>query len=142
MKFSRIGSVTFINKNENLIYHIAMLNTAFKVIETIVFLPFATQIASILRKVIPDEKSGDDVLTYKLEFNNELALRSPEGCVFRAQKEITSFSEKVVEMYDELQMGLAKFDSSYIEEHHPKILEWENYLDQMHEQLTAYLIKK
>ncbi|MBR4448715.1 MAG: Na/Pi cotransporter family protein, partial [Treponema sp.] len=130
-----------VNKNENLIYHIAMLNTAFKVIETIVFLPFATQIASILRKVIPDEKSGDVVLTYKLEFNNELALRSPEGCVFRAQKEITSFSEKVVDMYDELQMGLAKFDSSYIEEHHPKILEWENYLDQMHEQLTAYLIK-
>ncbi len=126
---------------ERLIYHIAMLNTAFKVIETIVFIPFIKQIAAVLQKIVKDDKIDEENLVYKLEFNNELASKSPEGCVFRAQKEITAFSEKVVDMYDELQMGLAKFDNTYIENHHPKILLWENFLDQMHEQLTAYLIK-
>ncbi len=132
------GDVT---KNENLIYHIAMLNTAFKIIETIVFIPFTNQIAVVLRKIVPDDKPEDENQEYKLEFNNELAAKSPEGCVFRAQKEITAFSERVVEMYDELQMGLARFDATYLEEHHPRIMFLENYLDQMHEQLTAYLIK-
>ncbi|WP_147635003.1 Na/Pi cotransporter family protein [Treponema pectinovorum] len=126
---------------ENLIYHIAMLNTAFKVLETLAFIPFTKQIAAILRKIIKDDKFEEDKTVYKLEFNNELAARSPEGCVFRAQKEITTFSENVVQMYDDLQAGLANFDNTFIEYHHPLILQLENYCDQMQEQLTAYLIK-
>lgn len=128
-------------KGENLIYHIAMLNTAFKVIETIVFIPFTKQIAALLRKIVKDDKIPVDNSTYRLEFNNELALKSPETCVYRAQREIGVFSENVVQMYDELQEGLAHFDNSFIEERHPKIQFLENYCDQMQEQLTTYLIR-
>lgn len=128
-------------KGENLIYHIAMLNTTFKVLETLAFIPFTKQIALILRKLIKDDKHTDDKTVYKLEFNHELAAHSPEGCVFRAQKEITAFSENVVQMYDELQAGLSNFDRTFIEYRHPLILKIENYCDQMQEQLTAYLLK-
>lgn len=121
-------------------YHIAMLNTAFKVIATIIFIPFVNQIAELTRHIIkdrPDEHSG----VYHLEFPNELGVRSPETCVYQAQTEIKKFSENVVEMYDTLQEGLSSFDKTFISEKHPRIQFLEDYCDQMQEQITAYLIK-
>lgn len=125
---------------ENMIFHIAMLNTAFKVMGTIVFLPFTNQIAALTRKFIRDDVKEDSP-KYHLEWNERLAVESPDGCVFRAQKEITVFSENVVLMFDELQAGLANFDDTFIRERHPKIVELEDYCDQMQETLTAYLVK-
>lgn len=125
---------------ENVTYHIAALNTSFKVIATIIFIPFVNQIAELTRHIIKDKNLEDDG-NYHLEFNAELGAKSPETCVFRAQKEITTFSENVVEMFDQLQAGLASFDKSFIEKQHRRIEYLENYCDQMEEQLTAYLVK-
>lgn len=124
----------------NVTYRVALLNTSFKVIATCIFIPFVNQIAAIARRVIkdiPEEEKG----VYKLEFNNEIAAKTPETCVFRAQSEIAAFSENVVSMFDELQMGITKFNKKYITEHHEKIMFLENYCDQMQEQLTTYLVK-
>ena len=129
------------NVEENMIFHIAMLNTAFKVMGTIIFLPFANTIARLTRILIKDDEKVDGTRKYHLEWNERLAAESPEGCVFRAQKEITFFSENVVEMFDELQAGLSNFDDTFIKERHPKILELEDYCDQMQELLSAYLVK-
>ncbi|MBQ0051214.1 MAG: Na/Pi cotransporter family protein [Treponema sp.] len=125
---------------ENVTYHIAALNTSFKVIATIIFIPFVNQIAELTRHIIKDKPVEDDG-NYHLDFNAELGAKSPEACVFRAHKEVTAFSENVVEMYDQLQTGMANFDKSFIDEIHPKIQFIENYCDQMEEQLTAYLVK-
>ncbi len=125
---------------ESVTYHIAMLNTAYKVIATIIFIPFVNQIAELTRHIIkdkPEENSG----VYKLEFPTELGIRSPETCVYQAQAEIKKFSENVVEMYDTLQSGLSSFDKTFITEKHPRIQFLEDYCDQMQEQITAYLIK-
>lgn len=125
---------------ESVTYHIAMLNTAYKVIATIIFIPFVNQIAELTRHIIkenPEENSG----VYKLEFPTELAVKSPETCVYQAQNEIKKFSENVVEMYDTLQAGLQSFDQTFITEKHPRIQFLEDYCDQMQEQITSYLIK-
>lgn len=125
---------------ESVTYHIAMLNTAYKVIATVIFIPFVNQIAELTRHIIkekPEENSG----AYKLEFSTELAAKSPETCVYQAQNEIKKFSENVVEMYDTLQEGLQSFDQTFITEKHPRIQFLEDYCDQMQEQITAYLIK-
>lgn len=125
---------------ESVTYHIAMLNTAYKVIATVIFIPFVNQIAELTRHIIkekPEENSG----VYKLEFPTELAAKSPETCVYQAQNEIKKFSENVVEMYDTLQEGLQSFDQTFITEKHPRIQFLEDYCDQMQEQITAYLIK-
>lgn len=121
-------------------YRVALLNTAFKVIATTLFIPFVNQIAELTRHIIK-EKNDVSSGIYRLEFNNEMAAKTPEACVFRAQKEITLFSENVVKMYDELQTGLSDFNSSFIEKRHPVIAYLEDYCDQMEEQVTAYLIK-
>lgn len=125
---------------ESVTYHIAMLNTAYKVIATIIFIPFVNQIAELTRHIIkenPEENSG----VYKLEFPTELAVKSPETCVYQVQNEIKKFSENVVEMYDTLQAGLQSFDQTFITEKHPRIQFLEDYCDQMQEQITSYLIK-
>ena len=125
---------------DNVTYHVALLNTAFKVIATAIFIPFVNQIAQLTRLIIKDvpELEAD---SYKLVFNTEMGAKSPEACVFRAQAEIGKFSENVVQMFDELQSGLTAFDKSFIKVRHPHIQQLEDYCDQMQEQLTAYLIK-
>ncbi len=125
---------------ENVTYRVALLNTSFKVIATMIFIPFVNQIAALARVIIKD-KIEEETGIYKILFNEELAAKSPETCVFRAQTEIAAFSENVVQMYDELQAGLADFNKSFIQVRHPKIQQLEDYCDQMQEQLTGYLIK-
>lgn len=125
---------------ESVTYHIAMLNTAYKVIATVIFIPFVNQIAELTRHIIK-EKQEENSGAYKLEFPTELAAKSPETCVYQAQNEIKKFSENVVEMYDTLQEGLQSFDQTFITEKHPRIQFLEDYCDQMQEQITAYLIK-
>ena len=83
---------------DNVTYHVALLNTAFKVIATAIFIPFVNQIAQLTRLIIKDvpELEAD---SYKLVFNTEMGAKSPEACVFRAQAEIGKFSENVVQMF-------------------------------------------
>jgi phosphate:Na+ symporter len=121
-------------------YHIAMLHTVFNVIGTIVFIPWTKQIASLMTRIIPDDKEAA-VSVYHLEFSEKIAAESPEACVIQAQKEIGVFADVVVEMFDGIQMGFMKRDESFIAEHFERIAHQEDYTDQMHEQLTRYLIK-
>lgn len=125
---------------QNVTYHVALLNTAFKVIATVLFIPFVNQIAELTRHIIKDDEPLE-ASVYKLEFNERLAVESPEGCVFRAQKEITVFSDNVVEMFDELQHGFLKFSKEFVADGFTKIERLENFCDQMNEQLTQYLIR-
>ena len=125
---------------KNISYHIALLNTAFKVIATIIFIPFPRQIATITRRIIKDkEKDGERV--YKFEFNEKTAQDMPETCVIQAQKEIADFADVVVEIFDELQIGISKMDSAFVENGYAKIERLEDFTDQMHLQLTHYLIR-
>ncbi len=125
---------------QNITYHVALLNTAFKVIATGIFIPFVNQIAELTRHIIKDDKHEENT-EYRLEFNERLAVESPEGCVFRAQKEIAVFSDTVVQMFDELQTGLLQFSSEFLESGYKHIEYLENYCDQMTEQLTQYLVR-
>ncbi len=125
---------------ENSPYHIAMLHTVFNVIGTIIFIPWTKQIAHLMERLIPDDKA-DQKQVYHLEFSEKIAAESPEACVIQAQKEIGVFSDVVVEMFDGIQTGFMKRDQSFIDNHLDKISQQEDYTDQMHEQLTRYLIK-
>ncbi len=124
---------------KNISYHIALLNTTFKVLATIIFIPFVKQIASITRKIIKDKNDFDKA--YHFDFNEKTALDMPETCVIQAQKEIADFADILVQMFDQLQIGLGKMDKKFIEEDYKSLEYLENYTDQMHFQLTHYLIR-
>ena len=129
-----------VHKSENIIYHIAALHTVFKLIGTILFIPFTKQIAAITHKIIKDDKE-EEKFTYKLEFNEKTARETPEAIIVNAQKEIADFTDVVVQMFDDLQIGIKNIDENFVSEGFVSIERLENYTDQMHEQLTHYLIR-
>ena len=129
---------------DNIVYHIAALHTCFKLLGTVIFLPFVNQISNLMRKLIKD----DEVLSvkkYRLEFSEKTAREVPETMVFNAQKEIVSFVDVVVEMFDNLQVGINMLKDGeaekFVTEEFDKIEQLEDYTDQMHEQLTPYLVR-
>lgn len=124
----------------NISYHIALLNTAFKVFATAIFIPFPAQIAALTRRLVKDRpKPGEFV--YKFEFNEKTAHDMPETCVIQAQKEIADFADVVVEIFDELQAGIGRMDASFVADGFQKIERLEDLTDQMHVQLTHYLVR-
>ncbi len=126
---------------KNITYHIALLNTTFKVLATIIFIPFVQQIANLTRKIIRDKNNESEVKTYHFEFNEKTAADMPETCVIQAQKEIADFADIVVSMFDELQIGIKNMDKNFATKGYEKIEKLEDYTDQMHLQLTHYLIR-
>ncbi len=125
---------------DNMIFHIAALHTSFKVFGTVIFIPFTRQIAHLAQTLIK-EKTEEKVMTYTLEFSEKTAAEYPESMVIRAQKEIADFADIVVDMFDNLQAGLKNRDKDFVEEGFPKIEQLEDYTDQMHRELTHYLVK-
>ena len=123
-----------------IIYHITMLHTIFKVFGAVIFLPFVKQIVWLMNKMIKDDPNGIPV-DYKLEFNERMAAESPEGCVFRVQKEMAAFADVVVEMFDSLQEGLRSPSKDFVENQFPRIEQLENYTDQMQDQIVHYLVR-
>ena len=128
------------NPDQTLIYHISMLHTVFKVFGAVLFLPFTRQIVWLMHRLIKDDGKAVPA-DYRLEFNERMAAESPEGCVFRVQKEMASFADVVVEMFDSLQDGLRKPDASFVEKHFARIERLENYTDQMQDEIIHYLVR-
>ena len=125
---------------DNIVYHIAALNTVFKLLGTILFIPFVKQIAALTHRMIHDAPENE-VAVYHLEFDENTAERTPETMVFQAQREIAKFTDVVVEMFDNLQVGIQRFDNDFAGEGYRKIERLEDYTDQMHAQLTHYLVR-
>ncbi|MCR5725365.1 MAG: Na/Pi cotransporter family protein [Treponema sp.] len=127
------------SKNQ-IIYDITMLHTIFKVFGAIIFLPFVKQIVWLMNRLVKDDENALPT-EYHLEFNERMAMESPEGCVFRVQKEMTVFADVVVEMFDSLQDGLQHPDKDFIENHFSRIEQLENYTDQMQDEIVHYLVR-
>lgn len=124
----------------NIIYHIAALHTCFKLMGTVLFIPFTRQIAAATRKIIKDDKE-EETYIYHLEFSEKTARETPETIVFNAQKEIADFTDVVVEMFDALQIGIKSIDENFVQKEFVTIEKLETYTDQMYEQLTHYLVR-
>jgi len=135
-----ISFVELVSPGHNIVFRIAMLNTAFKVMGTVIFIPFVNQISKFVSILIKDDKIPENTV-YKLEFNERMAIESPEGCVFRAQNEVKIFSDKVAQMFDELQTGFSDFKPDFAENGYKIIVNLEDYCDQMNEQITQYLVR-
>ena len=127
-------------KSANIAIQISILQSAFKVISTIMFLPFTKQGIALCAKIIPDDKKGKNNF-YRLDFIESALVKENVGAyIIRAEKEIKDMTDLATDMFDIIQIGLKKRDQSFIDEHMEEIVQMENYADQMHEQLTRYIV--
>ena len=125
---------------ENITYHIAMLHTCFNCFGTLLFIPFTKQIAHLMEHIVKADKD-ETPTTYTLKFPETAAIESPTACIITAQKEVGAMSDVVVQMFDRLQYGFTDHSGRFLVDHYEHLVDEENYLDQMHEQLTKYLIR-
>lgn len=125
---------------DNITYHIAMLHTLFNVVGTAIFTPFINQIGKLTELLIKsDEKSLPTM--YKFDFPEKAANESPAIPVISAQNEVGRMADVAVQMFDRLQYGFMDRSGRFVTDHFDNLLHEEDYLDQMQEQLTKYLLR-
>ena len=126
--------------NSNIAIRISMLHTVFKVLSTLILLPLQNPLVSLSKKIIKDDKK-DTSNVYRLEFTEHLAKDNLAAHIIQAEKAIADMTDVVTDMFDKIQIGVTKRDSDFIENYQEESMKAEDYVDQMHEQITHFLIK-
>ena len=126
--------------NSNIAIRISMLHTVFKTLSTIVLLPLQNPLVLLSKKIIKDDEKTKPA-AYKLEFTELLTKDSSTTHIIQAEKAIADMTDAVTEMFDKIQIGVTKRNAEFFEAYHDASVHDEDYLDQMHEQITHYLVK-
>jgi phosphate:Na+ symporter len=120
--------------------HIAMLHTVFNVLSTVIFLPFVNQIARLTERIIRDDAAEDaGPLQYHLAFADSEKLTGAVRLV-RAEKEIADMAGVADMMFRRLRSGLKTPNEVFVEEYAPALEREENYVDQMQEEISRFLL--
>ena len=126
-------------------FHLAMLHTTFKVLNTILFLPFVKQYARFLTFIVrerPDKKSG----RYKFTYLSAGSMEAPELNVMRAEKEVSDMAKIVSSMYSRFSTVLRGLNDKEIDnekittELYAEMQEREEYIDEMRDTLSDFFI--
>ena len=127
-------------QQSNIAIRISMLHTVFKTLSTLILLPLQNPLVLLTKKIIKDdpEKTSN---VYKLEFTGLLAKDSVATHIIQAEKAIADMTDVVTDMFDKIQIGVTKRNNDFIEKYGEASELAEDYADQMHEQITHYLIK-
>ncbi|MDD7611386.1 MAG: Na/Pi cotransporter family protein [Spirochaetales bacterium] len=127
-------------ENSNIAIRISMLHTVFKTLSTFIFLPLQNPIVKLTQLIIKNDKETESK-TFKLEFTEFLGKESAPTHIIQAEKAIADMTDVVSDMFDKIQIGVTKRNVEFIERYKQESVDSENYVDQMHEQITHYLIK-
>ncbi len=125
---------------DNMKYHVAMLHTVFNLSVTAVCIPFIRQIAMLTERLIKPTVTEQNE-TYHLDFAEFMGKGNASASIIRAEKEIAAMTDKVVDLFDLIQLELDNRDKKSIVVHAEKAEKIESYVDQMHEQIIKYLLK-
>jgi phosphate:Na+ symporter len=130
--------------------HLAGLHTLFNVINTIIFLPFVKQYAKLISIMIPEKHEEKDD-HYKFAYISARNTNTPELNILRAEKEISDMAGIVSFMFSrfctvlrELRESESKSednDKKNTAELCAELLKKEEYIDEMREVLSSFLIE-
>ncbi len=127
-------------KNANIAIQLSIMETAYKTMNTLLFIPFTKQVVALAKRIIPDNGKENNKI-YKLDFiETALAKENVGAYIIRAEKEIANLADLATDMFDKIQIGLKCRNQKFIDEYLQSVIDAENYADQMHEQLTRYII--
>lgn len=127
-------------QHSNIAIRISMLHTVFKTLSTLILLPLQNPLVLLTKKIIKDDPETTSNV-YKLEFTGLLAKDSVAAHIIQAEKAIADMTDVVTDMFDKIQIGVTKRNNDFIEKYGEASELAEDYADQMHEQITHYLIK-
>jgi len=126
--------------------HLAMLHTIFNAINTVVFLPFVNHYAQLVSFIIREDKSKEQDVHYHFAYFSSAITDTPELNVIRVEKEIRDMSGIVSSMYASFSGVLGNLRNiddreKAVTDLCEELKQKEEYIDEMRETLTGFLIE-
>ena len=125
---------------ENITTHIAMLHTVFNTLSTIIFLPFVKQIVILVTKLIKEPVVEQDS-HYKLPVIISQSRNTVDSYIMQIEREIAKMSAKTMHMLDEVYSAFEGYDEDSIDKIAKIVFDGENYIDEMNEEISAFLME-
>ncbi len=113
---------------------VANTDTIYKVFQTIIFLPFTTQLIRLVNRLIP----GDDVKQegFSLQYINKTSVFSPTAAIVEAMQEIGRMGTKAEKNLTLAMEAFFDGDQSKIDQ----VYQTEKYIDYLSHEITDYLV--
>ena len=126
---------------ENITTHIAMLHTVFNISATLIFLPFIKQIELLVKILIKDKDKKEDETHYVLPSIRKTSHIGVEFYQLTTEHEIANMAGKTMDMFDIIYTSMLYHKKEELEENLITIKKREEYIDEMQQQLTEFLVK-
>lgn len=126
-------------KEDFVTIHIAALHSLLKIFGSILFFPFSSFLVKLSKKIYPSKDSTDQKV-YSIELPKKGSRGNASGFIVQLEKEIYDMSKLCVDMYETTKECLFEPKKNFLTEIFPKHSDLENYIDQMKEQLTLFIV--
>ncbi len=141
-----VGFNEYLTKNDpgfaanmmKLSFVLAAFHTAFNVTNTCLLVGFIKQIEKIVCFVIRPKKQADED-EFRLHFIQTGIMKTPELSVLEAQKEISSFAERIQRMFGMVRSLLGEKDEKAFLKTYNRIEKYEGISDNMEVEIGNYL---
>ena len=117
---------------------LAMFHTCFNVCNTTVLIWFIPQIEKLVCQLIKPKADKEDE-DFRLRFIQTGIMKTPELSVFEAQKEISSFGDRIQRMFGMVRELLETKDGKAFEKLYDRIEKYEGISDSMEIEIAKYL---
>ncbi len=121
-----------------LTFALAAFHTCFNVTNTIILLPFVKQVAKVCSWVWKPKPNQEDD-EFRLRFIQTGIMKTPELSVFEAQKEISSFAERIQRMFGMVRDLLSEKNDDKFVKTFTRIEKYEGISDNMEIEIAKYL---
>ena len=132
------GDAGFLANAAKLSFVLAAFHTCFNVANTFILIWFVPQIERLVCWVIKPKKV-DEEEDFRLHFITSGIMKTPELSVLEAQKEITSFSERMQRMFNMDRELLMEKDEAEFAKLYTRIEKYESISDNMEIEIAKYL---
>jgi phosphate:Na+ symporter len=135
---SEVGHEAFLANAAKLSFVLAAFHTCFNVVNTFILIWFIPQIERFVCWVIKSKKV-DEEEDFRLHFITAGFMKTPELSVLEAQKEISSFSERMQRMFGMVRELLQEKDDAKFAKLFTRIEKYESISDNMEIEIAKYL---
>lgn len=132
------GDPHFLANAAKLSFVLAAFHTTFNLANTCILVGFIKQIEKIVCFVIKPKKQADED-EFRLRFIQSGIMKTPELSVLEAQKEITSFAERIQRMFGMVCSLLEEKDEKEFLKTYTRIEKYEGISDNMEVEIANYL---
>ena len=137
-EFMTKGDPHFLANVAKLSFVLAAFHTIFNITHTCILVGFIKQIEKIVCFVIKPKAQADED-EFRLHFIQTGIMKTPELSVLEAQKEITSFAERIHRMFGMVQTLLIEKDEKAFLKVYSRIEKYEGISDNMEVEIANYL---